>query len=222
MSAIIQINNINKTYEMENGPVYALKDANLSINKGEFVAIVGQSGSGKSTLMNIIGCLDTPSGGDYYLDGENVAKMSERKLSHIRNHTIGFVFQGFNLIPELTALENVELPLAYRGSKKAARQALAIESLTNVGLADRMHHKPAQMSGGQQQRVAIARAVSAQPSIILADEPTGNLDRQHGNEIIETLINLNNNGCTIVLITHDEYLASMAHRIIKIEHGCTG
>ncbi|WP_347562439.1 ABC transporter ATP-binding protein [Clostridium sp. KNHs216] len=197
----------------------ALNGVSLSIDEGEFVAIVGQSGSGKSTLMNILGCLDTPTMGEYYLDGENVAGLSEKRLTQIRNCELGFVFQGFNLISGLDALENVELPLLYRGIPKSGRRALAQEALSKVGLTNRENHKPDQMSGGQQQRVAIARAIAAKPPIILADEPTGNLDSKSGAAVMRILNSLNEEGKTVVLITHDEKIAASAGRVVQIQDG---
>ena len=183
---LITISNICKLYNQGENQIPALNDVSISVEKGEFIAIVGQSGSGKSTLMNILGCLDTPTSGDYYLNGENVAGMNEKQLTEIRNSQIGFVFQGFNLISGLDALENVELPLLYRGVPRAERRRLAQEALSEVGLADRERHKPFQMSGGQQQRVAIARAIAAKPPLILADEPTGNLDSKSGEAIMSS------------------------------------
>ena len=196
-----------------------MNDVSISVEEGEFIAIVGQSGSGKSTLMNILGCLDTPTSGDYYLNGENVAGMNEKQLTEIRNSQIGFVFQGFNLISGLDALENVELPLLYRGVPRAERRRLAQEALNEVGLADRERHKPFQMSGGQQQRVAIARAIAAKPPLILADEPTGNLDSKSGEAIMHILNSLNAEGRTIILITHDDKIARTADRMVQIQDG---
>ena len=216
---LITVSNIYKVYNKGENEVRALDGVSLSIRPGEFVAIVGQSGSGKSTLMNILGCLDTPTAGEYYLDGENVAGLNERRLTQIRNCELGFVFQGFNLINGLDALENVELPLLYRGLPKAERRALAQEALSKVGLSNREHHKPDQMSGGQQQRVAIARAIAAKPPIILADEPTGNLDSKSGTAVMEILNSLNREGKTVILITHDEKIASSAGRVVQIQDG---
>ncbi len=218
-TAIIQIQNMFKIYNPGSGEVRALDGVSFSMGKGEFVAIVGQSGSGKSTLMNMLGCLDTPTEGDYYLEGKNVAQMSDDELSIIRNQHIGFIFQGFNLIPSLDALENVELPLIYRGMKREERRRVAVESLNRVGLGHRLHHRPAEMSGGQQQRVAIARAIAARPPIILADEPTGNLDTVSGREVMQILQELNTEGRTVILITHDNDIASAAHRIVRIQDG---
>ncbi len=216
---VIKLSNITKTYNTDESTVFALNDINLSIKKGEFVSIVGQSGSGKSTLMNIIGCLDTQSTGEYLLNNESVIDLPHNKLSLIRSVTIGFIFQGFNLIPGLNALENVELPLIYRGMKKKERQKIAYNSLIRVGLSNRIYHYPAQMSGGQQQRVAIARAIAGNPSIILADEPTGNLDSSSGDDILKILKELNHLGKTIILITHDNNIAQLASRTIRISDG---
>lgn len=219
MKPLISTKNLCKTYSSGNNCIFALNNINLEIKSGEFIAIVGQSGSGKSTLMNILGALDIQSSGNYFLSGEPVFEMRENKLSKVRNQQIGFIFQGFNLIPTLNAIENVELPLIYRGIKKNERKILAKKSLEEVGLCDRIYHMPSQLSGGQQQRVAIARAISGNPSIILADEPTGNLDSAYGNEIIKILKDLNKNGKTIILITHDNNIANIANRILKIQDG---
>ncbi|WP_283610188.1 ABC transporter ATP-binding protein [Faecalispora anaeroviscerum] len=216
---LIRIEGIKKRYWNGEEEIRALDDLNLKIEEGEFVAIIGPSGSGKSTLMNVLGCLDLPTSGEYYLNGENVAKMSEERLSRIRNKEIGFVFQGFNLIPTLDALENVELPLVYRGLRKAERQSLSREALVRVGLESRLFHRPGQMSGGQQQRVAIARAIAASPPVILADEPTGNLDSQSGQEVMGILKSLNGEGRTVILITHDDKIAAQADRKIRIQDG---
>jgi putative ABC transport system ATP-binding protein len=219
MKPLITVNHLTKIYHMGETEVRALNDVTLYINRGEFLAIVGRSGSGKSTLMNIIGCLDTPTSGEYYLEGKNVAKLSENKLTQIRNRKIGFIFQKFNLLGGQDALENVELPLIYRKIPRAERRALAQEALVQVGLGSRIHHRPSQMSGGQQQRVAIARAIAAKPPIILADEPTGNLDTRSGNEVMEILHSLHRSGRTVVLITHDERIADTADRIVQIQDG---
>lgn len=216
---LIRIEGIEKRYQSGEGEVWALDHVNLTIDQGEFLAIVGPSGSGKSTLMNVLGCLDLPTGGAYYLKGENVAQMTEEKLSKIRNTEIGFVFQGFNLIPTLDALENVELPLVYRRISRQERRKLSEEALVRVGLSDRMRHRPSQMSGGQQQRVAIARAIAAHPPVILADEPTGNLDSKSGQEVMQVLQELNEEGKTIILITHDDKIASTARRRIRLQDG---
>lgn len=219
MEPLITVTDLTKIYHMGECEIRALAGVTLSVDRGEFLAIVGRSGSGKSTLMNIIGCLDTPTSGQYFLEGENVAGLSEKKLTQIRNRRIGFVFQGFNLIGGQDALENVELPLLYRGIPKTERRALAQEALVQVGLGGRMHHLPAQMSGGQQQRVAIARAIAARPPIILADEPTGNLDSRSGGEVMEILHSLHRLGRTVVLITHDGRIAETADRVVRIQDG---
>ena len=219
MPEIIRINKLYKIYRQGTNEIRALNGVSLTVNQGEFLAIVGHSGSGKSTLMNILGCLDAPTAGEYFLEGYDVASLNDNQLSDIRNRYIGFIFQGFNLIAGLTALENVELPLIYRGMRRDQRHKAAIESLERVGLGNRMHHRPAEMSGGQQQRVAIARAIAAHPPLILADEPTGNLDTVSGMEVINTLLDLNNEGRTVILITHDRDIASLAKRIISIKDG---
>ncbi len=219
MQNLIDLRNISKIYIQGEASIKALDDVSINISNGEFVAIIGMSGSGKSTLMNMLGCLDTPTEGCYYLDGEDVSSLCDKSLSYIRNRKIGFIFQGFNLIPGLTALENVELPLIYRKIPKAKRLTLSIEALRMVSLETRMHHRPGQMSGGQQQRVAIARAIAGEPSIILADEPTGNLDLASGNEVMNILKALNNDGKTIILITHDTNIAAQSGRIIRISDG---
>ena len=216
---MIQITNLSKTYRMGSNVINALNNISLHIKMHEFVAIVGPSGSGKSTLMNMIGCLDTPTSGSYLLDGMEVSKLSDNALAEIRNQKIGFVFQGFNLIQKLTALENVELPLIYRGIGSKERHKRCREVLEIVGLGDRMRHRPNELSGGQQQRVAIARALVSNPPIILADEPTGNLDTKSGTEIIKILKQLHQSGNTIVLITHDAGIASLAKRMIRIQDG---
>ncbi|WAM34016.1 ABC transporter ATP-binding protein [Caldicellulosiruptor morganii] len=216
---MIELIDIYKIYKMGDSEVYALNGVSLKINPHEFVAIVGPSGSGKSTLMNIIGCLDTPTSGTYILDGHEVSRLNDNQLAEIRNSKIGFVFQSFNLIPQLTALENVELPLIYKGMPASARHRLAKEALARVGLEQRMHHRPRQLSGGQQQRVAIARALVTNPAIILADEPTGNLDSKSGAEIIQIFKELHVQGSTIVLITHDNNIATQAKRIVRIQDG---
>lgn len=216
---MIKIDNMFKTYKMGTNEVHALNGVSFHVRPNEFVAIVGPSGSGKSTLMNMIGCLDTPTSGTYFLEGKEVSKLREDDLADIRNNKIGFIFQGFNLLPKLNALENVELPLIYMGKSRKERHRLAKEALENVGLGDRMHHKPSELSGGQQQRVAIARALSSHPSLILADEPTGALDSKTGVEIMQMLKDLNAAGKTIVLITHDNNIANQAQRIIRIHDG---
>lgn len=219
MEHLIYLNDVYKIFgEGLASEVRALNGVNLVIERGEFVAIVGSSGSGKTTMMNILGCLDTPTYGDYLLEGELVSELDDRELSRIRNREIGFVFQGFNLIPELTAVENVELPLIYEG-KMIGRREAAMEALERVGLEERSHHRPSEMSGGQQQRVAIARAIVTKPSIILADEPTGNLDSKTGEHIMKILRGLHDEGSTVVLITHDMSIARGADRIIRLLDG---
>lgn len=217
--ALIEVNDIYKIYNPGENEVRALDGVTLSIDRGEFVAIVGHSGSGKSTLMNMLGLLDVPTSGEYCLDGENTSKMTDDELSEIRNKQIGFIFQGFNLISSLTAQENVELPLAYRGMPKEQRHKLSQEALKRVGLENRMTHLPKQMSGGQQQRVAIARAVAARPPIILADEPTGNLDSHSGREVMRILHELHDEGRTVILITHDNDIAADAKRVVRVQDG---
>ena len=219
MGALIHIENMKKIYNPGENEVRALDGIDLDIEKGDLVAIVGHSGSGKSTLMNMLGCLDTPTSGKYVLDGQDVARMTDNQLADVRNKEIGFIFQGFNLISNLDAVGNVELPLVYRGVSKNERKQLAMEALKSVGLEDRMKHKPNEMSGGQQQRVAVARAVAAKPPIILADEPTGNLDTKSTQEIMEILKELHRSGRTVIIITHDEEIASQAHRVIRILDG---
>lgn len=219
MEEIIRLEHISKIYHPGENEIRALSDVSLTVHKGEFVAIVGQSGSGKSTLMNLLGCLDTPSEGAYILEGSDVSTLSDHQLSAIRNRQIGFIFQGFNLIPSLTALENVELPLIYRGISREERRRAARESLERVGLGNRMRHRPAEMSGGQQQRVAIARAIAAHPPILLADEPTGNLDSASGADVMEILRSLNRDGHTVILITHDSGIAATIDRVVHIQDG---
>ena len=219
MGALIHIENMKKIYNPGENEVRALDGIDLDIEKGDLVAIVGHSGSGKSTLMNMLGCLDTQTSGKYVLDGQDVASMTDNQLADVRNKEIGFIFQGFNLISNLDAVGNVELPLVYRGVSKNERKQLAMEALKSVGLEDRMKHKPNEMSGGQQQRVAVARAVAAKPPIILADEPTGNLDTKSTQEIMEILKELHRSGRTVIIITHDEEIASQAHRVIRILDG---
>ena len=217
---LIDVRRMSKIYnEGRENEVRALDDISLTVPWGEFLCILGQSGSGKSTLMNILGCLDIPTYGTYYLNGQAVSDMKPSTLSGIRNREIGFIFQGFNLIPALTAIENVELPLIYRGMGREERHELAVEALKSVGLEKRMLHRPNEMSGGQQQRVAIARAVAAKPPIIMADEPTGNLDSASGLDIMRKLTALNEEGTSIILITHDNHLAQMAKRIVTIQDG---
>ena len=216
---LITIKDMCKIYNPGENEVRALDHVNLTIDRGEYVAIIGHSGSGKSTLMNMLGCLDVPTSGSYYLNGQDVSRMTDDELSDIRNVEIGFIFQGFNLIANLTAMENVELPLIYRGVPKAKRRELSVAALKKVGLAHRMNHKPSQMSGGQQQRVAIARAIAAEPPVILADEPTGNLDSASTKEIIAILEQLHDSGRTVVIITHDDEIAEQAARRVRIKDG---
>ncbi|MFV0529304.1 MAG: ABC transporter ATP-binding protein [Lachnospiraceae bacterium] len=219
MDELIKIRKMCKIYNPGENEVRALDHVDLDIGVGEFVAIIGQSGSGKSTLMNMLGCLDVPTDGEYYLHGKDVAYLPDNELSNIRNREIGFIFQGFNLISNLDALGNVELPLIYRGIDRKKRRQLGVEALEMVGLSSRMSHRPSEMSGGQQQRVAIARAIAARPPIILADEPTGNLDSASSKEILEILRKLHAEGRTVILITHDDGIAMQANRIIRIMDG---
>lgn len=219
MSELITLHDICKIYNPGENEVRALDHVDLHIDENEFVAIIGQSGSGKSTLMNMLGCLDVPTSGTYMLHGKDVSHLSDDELSDIRNREIGFIFQGFNLIQNLTALENVELPLIYRGVSKKERESLSVAALKRVGLEKRMTYKPAEMSGGQQQRVAIARAIAQAPPVILADEPTGNLDSASTDEIMEILRGLHREGRTVILITHDNEIAAKARRVIKIRDG---
>ncbi|MCX7875396.1 MAG: ABC transporter ATP-binding protein [Melioribacteraceae bacterium] len=216
---MITIEHIAKIYQVGSEEVHALADVSLKIDKGEYVAIMGPSGSGKSTLMNILGCLDTPTKGIYNFNGVNVSEMNDNELAKIRNKEIGFVFQTFNLLPRSDALHNVELPLIYAGVSSAERKERAKEALAHVGLADRMHHKPNELSGGQRQRVAIARALVTRPSIILADEPTGNLDTKTGEDIMALFNEIYEQGNTIILVTHEEYIAEHAERILRIRDG---
>lgn len=219
MAALIDITDICKIYNPGENEVRALDHVNLEIQRGEFVAIIGQSGSGKSTLMNMLGCLDVPTSGTYILNGSDVSDLTEDELSDIRNQEIGFIFQGFNLVTNLNALENVELPLIYRGIAKKERRELAVQSLTKVGLDHRLDHKPSEMSGGQQQRVAIARAIAQAPPVVLADEPTGNLDSASSREIIDILKELHQEGRTVIIITHDTDIAAQAKRVVRIRDG---
>ena len=220
MAKLIELRNVYKIYgEGLESEVRALDGVSLDIEKGEFVAVVGQSGSGKSTMMNVLGCLDIPTRGTYHLDGVDVLELSDKQLSRIRNKQIGFIFQQYNLIQNLTVLENVELPLIYQGIDPIDRRELAMQALARVGLADRAQHKPTQMSGGQQQRVAIARAISTRPPIIMADEPTGALDSRTGYEVLGFLQQLNKEGSTVILITHDNGIAATARRIVRIADG---
>ena len=216
---LIDIRDITKTYDMGEEKVHALSGVTLGVERGEYVAIMGPSGSGKSTLMNLIGCLDTPTSGSYVLNGREVATMTDDELAAIRNQEIGFVFQTFNLLPRTTALQQVELPLVYSGLARKERRERAVKALEAVNLADRMSHQPSEMSGGQRQRVAIARALINDPSILLADEPTGNLDSQTGVEIMALFDQLNRKGNTIVLVTHEEDIAAHARRIVRLRDG---
>ncbi|MGG4144792.1 ABC transporter ATP-binding protein [Paenibacillus algorifonticola] len=218
-SILIDINHLVKNYVMGRETVTILKGVSFQVEKGDFVAIVGPSGSGKSTMMNVIGCLDTPTDGSYKLDGIEVRGMSENKLADIRNKKIGFIFQGFHLLPRLTALENCELPLIYRGLPAKQRRAMAMKALEQVGLGERVHHRPSELSGGQQQRVAIARALATNPPILLADEPTGALDMKTGQEVLQLMEDLNQQGHTIVLITHDMEVAHRASRTVIMRDG---
>ena len=217
---LVTLKNVYKIYgEGLESEVRALDGVSLDIDRGEFVAIVGQSGSGKSTMMNVLGCLDIPTRGDYFLDGTDVRELTDKELSHIRNRQIGFIFQQYNLIQSLTVLENVELPLIYQGIKADDRYDMAMEALERVGLANRVKHKPTEMSGGQQQRVAIARAIATRPPIIMADEPTGALDSHTGLEVLGFLQQLNKEGTTVVLITHDNGIAATARRVVRLADG---
>ncbi|CAN1511123.1 SalX ABC-type antimicrobial peptide transport system, ATPase component [Flavobacteriaceae bacterium] len=216
---LIQITNIKRDFVLGNEIVYVLKGIDLEINKGEYVALMGPSGSGKSTLMNLLGCLDTPTSGSYILNGKDVSKMHDDELAEIRNKEIGFVFQTFNLLPRTTALDNVALPMVYAGFSKSERKVRAEEVLKQVGLADRMDHQPNQLSGGQRQRVAVARALVNNPSIILADEPTGNLDSKTSEEIMKLFGDIHKLGNTVIVVTHEEEVAAYAHRIIRLRDG---
>ena len=217
---LIQIKDVYKIYsEGLESEVRALDGVSLAIDRGEFVAIVGQSGSGKSTMMNVLGCLDIPTRGDYFLDGTDVRELSDKELSRIRNKQIGFIFQQYNLIQSLTVLENVELPLIYQGIGADDRRDMALDALERVGLAGRTKHRPAEMSGGQQQRVAIARAIATKPPIIMADEPTGALDSHTGHEVLQFLQQLNKEGSTVILITHDNGIAATARRCVRLQDG---
>ncbi len=218
-SPLIRIERLDKQYRMGGETLKALDEVTLTVNQGDFLAIIGPSGSGKSTLMNVIGCLDAPTSGEYWLDGEEVSRLKENKLAEIRNRKIGFIFQGFNLLSRLTAIENVELPLIYRGVPAQQRKEQAIEALRKVGLEERIHHRPVELSGGQQQRVAIARALAGNPPLLLADEPTGALDTKTGKEVMGFIRELNGLGHTIVLITHDPVISQQAKRVVKIMDG---
>ncbi|MGB1308322.1 MAG: ABC transporter ATP-binding protein [Oceanihabitans sp.] len=219
MSNVIEIKGIIRDFKLGSETVHVLKGIDLSIERGDYVAIMGPSGSGKSTLMNLIGCLDTPTGGSYLLNGNDVSKMSDDELADIRNTEIGFVFQTFNLLPRTTALDNVALPMVYAGASKSARHARAAEVLEDVGLADRMDHRPNQLSGGQRQRVAVGRALVNKPSIILADEPTGNLDTKTGHEIMALFDEIHSAGNTVIMVTHEEDIAAHAKRVIRLRDG---
>ena len=218
----ITLKGIRRTFWLGDQPLHALDDIDLAIDPGEYISVMGPSGSGKSTLMNILGCLDRPSGGDYYLDGENVAQMNDNQLADIRNRKVGFIFQSFNLLPRAAALSNVELPLRYSNAngKNGSRGQRARKALESVGLADRIHHRPNELSGGQQQRVAIARSIVTDPAIIMADEPTGNLDSKSGDEVMKLLLNLNKErGVTLIIVTHDPEIAARTDRVITIRDG---
>lgn len=219
MEPLIRVDSLHKIYNPGENEVRALDGISLTIDRGEFVAIVGHSGSGKSTLMNMLGCLDIPTTGHYYLEGRDVSGLSDNQLSDIRNRKIGFIFQGFNLIANLDAVGNVELPLIYRGIGKQKRRRIAVQALKKVGLGKRLKHRPSELSGGQQQRVAVARAIAAQPPIILADEPTGNLDSRSTVEIMDILKELHGNGRTVIIITHDDDIARQVNRVIRIMDG---
>jgi putative ABC transport system ATP-binding protein len=219
MSAVIQLQQIKRSFKIGDVEVQALRGVDLTINKGEYVALMGPSGSGKSTLMNILGCLDTPSSGKYWLNGNDVSEMEDDELAEIRNKEIGFVFQTFNLLARSTALDNVALPLVYAGLSRGERNERAMQALTNVGLADRVDHKPNELSGGQRQRVAIARALINTPSIILADEPTGNLDTKTSYEIMELMEQIHQQGNTVIVVTHEEDIARRAKRIVRLRDG---
>ena len=216
---LIRLQKISRRYQMGAETIHALREVSLEISRGEYVAIMGPSGSGKSTLMNLIGCLDTPTSGDYELNGVHVSQMDDNQLAEIRNKEIGFIFQTFNLLPRSDALRNVELPLIYAGVGSDERRQIALDALKNVGLADRIHHKPNELSGGQRQRVAVARALVNRPSILLADEPTGNLDSKTGEEILALFSELSRQGNTIIVVTHEEDIAKRARRIIRIRDG---
>lgn len=219
MSEIIRTEHLSKIYRSKTQEFTALDDIVFTVEKGEFVAVIGQSGSGKSTLMNILGCLDRADSGVYYLDGIPVSKMKEKEISFIRSRKIGFVFQSFNLIPSMNALENVALPLMYRGTGKNERNEIALTALEQVGLKDRADHLPSEMSGGQQQRTAIARAIASRPQLLLADEPTGSLDKRSGEEVLSIITEMNRSGVTVVMITHDNSIARRADRCIRISDG---
>ena len=216
---LIRLQKISRRYQMGAETIHALRDVSLEIERGEYVAIMGPSGSGKSTLMNLIGCLDRPSEGEYHLDGEKVSELNDDELAHIRNKKIGFVFQTFNLLPRTNCLHNVELPLLYSNVARKERERRALELLKRVGLGERVYHNPNELSGGERQRVAIARALVNDPAIVLADEPTGNLDSKTGSEIMSIFTDLNKEGKTIVLVTHERYIADYSHRIVTLRDG---
>jgi putative ABC transport system ATP-binding protein len=218
-SSVIRLQGIERKYVMDAETIYALYDVSLTIGRNEYVAIMGPSGSGKSTMMNVIGCLDTPTDGSYWLNGQNVSAMNDRQLAHARNREIGFVFQTFNLLSRMTALHNVEVPLIYAGVKRTERRERARHALETVGLADRVQHRPSEMSGGQRQRVALARALVTEPSILLADEPTGNLDTATGAEMMRLFDRLHEAGNTIIVVTHERHIARHARRVIRISDG---
>ena len=219
MAAIIEARDLGKTYQVGSEEIHALRNIHFTVERGEFLAIMGQSGSGKSTLMNLLGCLDTPSRGQYFINGKEVSSLSEDELAHIRNREIGFIFQVFHLLPRSTALHNVELPLVYGGVRKAQRLEIARQALQAVELGDRMTHKPNELSGGQRQRVAIARALVNKPSLILADEPTGNLDSRTGEEIVALFQDLHRKGNTIIMVTHNQELADLTQRVFYLKDG---
>ncbi len=217
--SIINVKELSKIYKTGDVELHALNSVSFSVERGEFVCVMGASGSGKSTMMNILGCLDVPTSGDYELDGVNVKKLNKAELADIRNQKLGFVFQGFNLLPKIDAVENVELPLIYRGVKSSERRKAAINALEKVGLGERLHHKPSQMSGGQQQRVAIARAIVGNAPIILADEPTGNLDTKTTVEIMNIFSGLHDQGITVILVTHEPEIATWSQRVLRFRDG---
>lgn len=217
--SLVDVRDVYKIYNPGENEVRALDGVSLTVEEGEFLAIIGQSGSGKSTLMNMLGLLDTPTTGEYYINGKSIAALDDDEMARIRNEEIGFIFQGFNLIPSLSALENVELPLVYRGMRAEARHNLAMDALERVGLGQRVNHLPAQMSGGQQQRVAVARAIAARPPVILADEPTGNLDTKSTREVIKILRQLKEEGRTVIIITHNTEIADESERVVRISDG---
>ncbi len=219
MDPVISVKNISRIYKVGTETIYALRSITLDIKRNEYVALMGSSGSGKSTLMNVLGCLDTPSSGEYNLNGKMVSRMTDNELAEIRNKMIGFVFQTFNLLPRYSALENVALPLVYAGISKEERTEKAAQALRNVGLGDRMTHRPNELSGGQRQRVAVARALVTNPAIILADEPTGNLDSKTSEEIMSLFGEIHANGNTVILVTHEEDIARYAHRIVRLKDG---